>query len=172
MSEFFGKSFRKQDTYDRQVRLPAPPLLLVDRITGIDAEAGVESTGVIWTETDLTGDQWFIHDGRIRPGPLIESGQADLTLIGWMGADFKNQNDRVYRLLGCEITFHDGGLPEPGETLRFQIEITGHATLAGVRMFFFQYDCLAGLFDVLELCHPRLQKITEKPEVMVGFLGT
>ena len=144
MSEFFGKSFRKQDTYDRQVRLPAPPLLLVDRITGIDAEAGVESTGVIWTETDLTGDQWFIHDGRIRPGPLIESGQADLTLIGWMGADFKNQNDRVYRLLGCEITFHHGGLPEPGETLRFQIEITGHATLAGVRMFFFQYDCRAG----------------------------
>lgn len=144
MSALFGKGFRKQDKYERQVRLPAPPLLLVDRITGIDAEAGVESTGVIWTETDLTEGQWFIHDGRIRPGPLIESGQADLTLIGWMGADFKNKNDRVYRLLGCEITFHDGGLPEPGETLRFQIEITGHATLAGVRMFFFQYDCLAG----------------------------
>jgi acyl transferase domain-containing protein/3-hydroxymyristoyl/3-hydroxydecanoyl-(acyl carrier protein) dehydratase len=144
MSAFFGKAFRKQDKYARQVRLPAPPLLLVDRITGIDAEAGVESTGVIWTETDLTEDQWFIHDGRIRPGPLIESGQADLTLIGWMGADFRNQDDRVYRLLGCEITFHEGGLPEPGETLHFQIEITGHATLAGVRMFFFQYDCMAG----------------------------
>ncbi|HCX09471.1 MAG TPA: beta keto-acyl synthase, partial [Hyphomonas sp.] len=61
-----------------------------------------------------------------------------------MGADFKNQDDRVYRLLGCEITFHEGGLPEPGETLHFQIEITGQATLAGVRMFFFQYDCMAG----------------------------
>ncbi|WP_339678914.1 beta-ketoacyl synthase N-terminal-like domain-containing protein [uncultured Hyphomonas sp.] len=144
MSDFFGAAFKPQDQYARQVRLPAPPLLLVDRITGIDAEAGVESTGVIWTETDLKPDQWFIHDGRIRPGPLIESGQADLTLIGWMGADFKNQDDRVYRLLGCEITFHEGGLPQPGETLRFQIEITGHATLAGVRMFFFQYDCMAG----------------------------
>lgn len=144
MSNFFGAEFERQDKYARQVRLPAPPLLLVDRITGIDAEAGIESTGVIWTETDLEPDQWFIHDGRIRPGPLIESGQADLTLIGWMGADFKNQNDRVYRLLGCEITFHEGGLPEPGETLRFQIEITGHATLAGIRMFFFQYDCMVG----------------------------
>ncbi|MEM1106945.1 MAG: beta-ketoacyl synthase N-terminal-like domain-containing protein [Pseudomonadota bacterium] len=144
MSDFFGAEFRAQDRYDRQVRLPAPPLLLVDRITGIAAEAGVESTGVIWTETALDADAWYIHNGKIRPGPLIECGQADLTLIGWMGADFKNQNERVYRLLGCEITFHEGGLPAAGEQLKFQIEITGHATLAGVRMFFFQYDCRAG----------------------------
>ncbi|KCZ50503.1 hypothetical protein HY29_06995 [Hyphomonas beringensis] len=144
MSDLFGEDFRQQDRYARQVRLPAPPLLLVDRITGIDAEPGIEAKGVIWTETDLSPDQWFIHDGRIRPGPLIECGQADLTLIGWMGADFRNQDERVYRLLGCEITFHEGGLPEPGDTLRFQIEITGHAKLADVRMFFFQYDCYVG----------------------------
>ncbi|HCX09470.1 MAG TPA: hypothetical protein DHU81_03735, partial [Hyphomonas sp.] len=61
MSDFFGAAFKPQDQYARQVRLPAPPLLLVDRITGIDAEAGVESTGIIWTETDLKPDQWFIH---------------------------------------------------------------------------------------------------------------
>ena len=144
MSDFFGPDFVGQDAFDRQVRLPAPPLLLVDRITGIDAEAGVESTGVIWTETDLEADDWYVRNGRVRPGPLIECGQADLTLIGWMGADLKNRNERVYRLLGCEITFHDGGLPGPGDTLSFQIEITGHATLAGVRMFFFQYDCMVG----------------------------
>ena len=144
MSDFFGPEFIGQDQFARQVRLPAPPLLLVDRITGIDAEAGVESLGVIWTETDLTADDWHVRNGRVRPGPLIECGQADLTLIGWMGADLKNRNERVYRLLGCEITFHDGGLPGPGDTLAFQIEITGHATLAGVRMFFFQYDCTVG----------------------------
>lgn len=142
MSRFFGPAFLGQDAFDRQVRLPAPPLLLVDRITGIDAEAGVESTGSIWTETDLKAGDWHVHKGRIRPGPLIECGQADLTLIGWMGAGLKSRNERVYRLLGCEITFHDGGLPGPGDTLAFQIEITGHATLAGVRMFFFQYDCM------------------------------
>lgn len=141
MSELFGADFTAQDEYHRQVRLPSPPLLLVDRIVGIAAEAQVESTGVIWTETDLDADAWCIHNGKIRPGPLIECGQADLTLIGWMGADLKNQSERVYRLLGCEITFHEGGLPAAGERLKFQIEITGHATLAGVRMFFFQYDC-------------------------------
>ncbi len=141
MSDLFGPGFKAQDKYEHQVRLPADPLLLVDRITGIEAEAQVNGPGVIWTETDLKAQDWSIHDGRIRPGLLIESGQADLTLIAWMGADLLNQSERVYRLLGCEITFHEGGLPGPGETLKFQIEITGHATLAGVRMFFFQYDC-------------------------------
>jgi acyl transferase domain-containing protein/3-hydroxymyristoyl/3-hydroxydecanoyl-(acyl carrier protein) dehydratase len=143
MSAFFGEHFKAQDQYARQVRLPAAPLLLVDRITGIDAEAGVEGAGVVWTETDLSPDSWYMQGGRIRPGPLIECGQADLTLIGWMGADLKNQSERVYRLLGCEITFHEGGLPLAGDTLKFQIEITQHATFAGVRMFFFQYDCSA-----------------------------
>ncbi|MCB9971487.1 MAG: beta-ketoacyl synthase N-terminal-like domain-containing protein [Hyphomonas sp.] len=143
MSDFFGAEFRQQDEFVRQVRLPAPPLLLVDRITGISAPPGIDSSGVIWTETDIRKHGEFVHGGRIRPGPLIECGQADLTLIGWMGADFRNQDERVYRLLGCEITFHDGGLPEEDETLQFQIEITGHAELSGVRMFFFQYDCRA-----------------------------
>ncbi|MBA4225322.1 MAG: beta-ketoacyl synthase [Hyphomonas sp.] len=143
MSAFFGDAFTEQDQYARNVRLPAPPLLLVDRITGIDAAPLVDGKGVIWTETDLTADHWMMQNGRIRPGPLIECGQADLTLIGWMGADLRNRNDRVYRLLGCEITFHEGGLPQAGDTLKFQIEITQHATFAGVRMFFFQYDCEA-----------------------------
>ena len=144
MSEFFGTSFEPQDAFERQVRLPAPPLLLVDRITGIDAAPTEETGGVVWTETDLSNHADFVHDGRIRPGPLIECGQADLTLIGWMGADLRNQDERVYRLLGCEITFHEGGLPSSDDTLRFQIEITGHAELGGVRMFFFQYDCQTG----------------------------
>lgn len=143
MSDFFGSAFLGQDAFERQCRLPAVPLLLVDRITGIDADAGVEGAGVIWTETDIAAGEWYTHDGRVRPGPLIECGQADLTLIAWMGADLKNQSERVYRLLGCEITFHEGGLPNAGETLKFQIEITQHATFAGVRMFFFQYDCMA-----------------------------
>ncbi|MEM6651331.1 MAG: beta-ketoacyl synthase N-terminal-like domain-containing protein [Pseudomonadota bacterium] len=141
MSGLFGPDFVEQDKFDRQVRLPAPPLLLVDRVAGICAKAAIESTGVIWTETDLDTDAWYVHNGKVRPGPLIECGQADLTLIGWMGADLKNQSERVYRLLGCEIVFHEGGLPAPGARLKFQIEITGHATFAGVRMFFFQYDC-------------------------------
>ncbi|MEM5518366.1 beta-ketoacyl synthase N-terminal-like domain-containing protein [Henriciella sp. AS95] len=143
ISEVFGKPFAPQDKYRRQVRMPRPPLLLCDRITGIDAEALVQGKGTIWTETDVTEGHWAVSNGVMRPGPLIEAGQADLALISWMGADMLNCSDRVYRLLGCELTFHEGGLPRIGETLRFQISIKGHAELSGVRMFFFEYDCYA-----------------------------
>ena len=140
ISEVFGPQFAAQDKYRRQVRMPRPPLLLCDRITGIDAEALVQGKGTIWTETDVMEDHWAVSDGQLRPGPLIEAGQADLALISWMGADMLNCSDRVYRLLGCELTFHEGGLPRVGETIRFQISIKGHAELSGVRMFFFEYD--------------------------------
>ncbi|WP_300381377.1 beta-ketoacyl synthase N-terminal-like domain-containing protein [Henriciella sp.] len=143
ISEVFGEAFTAQDKYVRQVRMPRPPMLLCDRIAGIDAEALVQGKGTIWTETDVTQDLWAVSDGRLRPGPLIEAGQADLALISWMGADMLNCSDRVYRLLGCELTFHETGLPRIGETVRFQISIKGHAELSGVRMFFFEYDCYA-----------------------------
>lgn len=143
ISEVFGPLFERQDAYRRQVRLPMPPLLLCDRVCGIDAEPGVLGRGTIWTETDITWDSWYLHDGVMPAGIMIESGQADLTLISWMGADFLNQDERVYRLLGCEATFF-GSLPKPGETLHYQIQIDGHARQGGVRLFFFHYDCYVG----------------------------
>ena len=141
VSSLFGKAFQVQDAFVRQVRLPAPPLLMVDRIVGIEAEQGVEAPGTIWTETVVKSNQWYLHANAMRPGPLIEAGQADLSLISWMGADFRNRDERVYRLLGCEMTVHDERLPQVGDTLCYQIEITGHAEINGIRLFFFQYDC-------------------------------
>lgn len=144
VSDLFGPLFEAQDGYTRQVRLPAPPLLLVDLITGIDAVPGEQAKGRIWTETDIDGDAWYMHGLRMRPGPLIEAGQADLSLISYMGADLQNRDDRVYRLLGCEFTFQNGPMPQAGDTLSYQIEITRHANLGEVRLFFFQYDCQIG----------------------------
>lgn len=140
VSSVFGPLFEQQDGYMRQVRLPTPPLLLVDRITGIDAQPGVEGTGTIWTETDVRWGEWYLQDGVMAAGVMIESGQADLTLISWMGADFKNKGERVYRLLGCDLTYK-GGLPRPGDTLCYDIHIDGHARDGDVRLFFFHYDC-------------------------------
>ncbi|MFM8330731.1 MAG: hypothetical protein ACKN9T_03490, partial [Candidatus Methylumidiphilus sp.] len=59
------------------------------------------------------------------------------------GIDFLNQGERVYRLLGCDLTFC-GGLPAPGDTLRYDIHIDGHAKSGDVRLFFFHYDCHVG----------------------------
>jgi len=143
ISEIYGPMFEKQDGYARQVRMPEPPLLLADRVTGIDAKPGVHGAGIMWTETDVQHDSWYLHRGRMPAGIMIESGQADLMLISYMGADFLNKGERVYRLLGCELTY-EGDLPKPGETLSYEIHIDGHARQNDVRLFFFHYECLVG----------------------------
>jgi len=148
VSNLFGPLFRQQDGYARQVRMPEPPLLLADRVTGIDAEPGVLGAGCIWTETDIREGAWYLHHGRMLPGLFIEAGQADLLLASWMGVDFINKGERVYRLLGCDLTYH-GPLPAVGETLRYAIVIDRHARLGELGMFFFRYDCYVG--DTLRL---------------------
>lgn len=139
ISKVFGPLFARQDDFPRQVRMPTPPLLFADRVTGIDAEPGSMTTGTIWTETDIREDSWYLHDGVMPAGVMIEAGQADLLLISWLGADFLNRGERVYRLLGCELTY-SGGLPRPGDTLQYDIHVDGHATTGGTRIFFFHSD--------------------------------
>lgn len=140
ISAVLGPLFRSQDAYRRQVRMPEPPLLLAERVTGLEAEPGVLGPGTIRTETDIRWDSWYLHQGRIPPGILIESGQADLLLASWMGVDFENRSERVYRLLGCELTYH-GSLPRAGDTLAFDIHIDRHIRQGDVRLFLFHYDC-------------------------------
>jgi acyl transferase domain-containing protein/3-hydroxymyristoyl/3-hydroxydecanoyl-(acyl carrier protein) dehydratase len=144
ISDLFGPRFAAQDGRRRQTRLPEPPMLLVDRVTGIDGTAAAMGTGTIWTETDVTLNSWYLDgNGRIPAGLMVEAGQADLLLISWLGVDLHTGGDRVYRLLGCELTYH-GSPAQAGETLRYEIRIDRHAEQGGVRLFFFSYDCYAG----------------------------
>jgi acyl transferase domain-containing protein/3-hydroxymyristoyl/3-hydroxydecanoyl-(acyl carrier protein) dehydratase len=140
ISRVFGPLFEQQDGYVRQVRMPEPPLLLADRVLGIAGEPGTLGLGTIWTETDVRSDSWYLHQGRMPAGILVESGQADLLLISWLGIDFLNRGERVYRLLGCELTAH-GELPRVGDTLTYEIHVDGHANQGDIRLFFFHYDC-------------------------------
>jgi acyl transferase domain-containing protein/3-hydroxymyristoyl/3-hydroxydecanoyl-(acyl carrier protein) dehydratase len=144
ISDLFGPRFAAQDGRHRQTRLPEPPMLLVDRVTGIDGTAASMGTGTIWTETDVTLDGWYLDgSGRIPAGLMVEAGQADLLLISWLGVDLHTRSDRVYRLLGCELTYH-GSPAQAGETLRYEIRIDRHAKQGGVGLFFFSYDCYVG----------------------------
>ena len=160
VSSIFGPLFERQDGYSRQTRMPEPPFLLADRVTGIDAEPGSMGTGTIWTETDVTPDSWYLHRGHMPGGLMIEAGQADLLLISWLGVDFLNRNERVYRLLGCELTYR-GGLPRPGDTLRYDIHVDGHAQQGDVRLFFFHYDCHIGEEVRLEVRHGQAGFFTD-----------
>ena len=144
ISELFGPMFAVQDDRRRQTRMPAPPLLLADRVTGIEGAAGSMGTGTIWTETDVGLDAWYLdHTGRMPAGIMIEAGQADLLLISWLGVDLRTRGDRVYRLLGCELTYHASPV-EAGATLRYEISIDRHAEQDDIRLFFFHYDCYVG----------------------------
>lgn len=144
ISDLFGPLFRPQDDYAKQTRMPLPPMLLADRVTGIEAVAGSMGTGTIWTETDVTAESWYLDPtGRMPAGLMIEAGQADLLLISWLGVDLLNRGERVYRLLGCDLTFH-GSPAAPGETLAYRIDIDGHGEQGGIRLFFFHYDCTVG----------------------------
>jgi acyl transferase domain-containing protein/3-hydroxymyristoyl/3-hydroxydecanoyl-(acyl carrier protein) dehydratase len=140
ISSVFGDMFCEQDQFPRQVRMPEPPLLLADRVVDLTGEPNSMGLGSIVTETDVTANAWYLHQGRMPAGIAVESGQADLLLISWLGIDRLNRGERVYRLLGCELTFH-GSLPKVGETLRYEIHVDGHASHGGIRMFFFHYDC-------------------------------
>lgn len=141
VSDLFGPDFTALDERRRQTRLPRPPMLLVDRVTGVDAVPGSMSTGTIWTETDVSAGAWFLdYTGRMLAGLMVEAGQADLLLISYLGVDLLGDGERVYRLLGCELTYH-GSPPAIGETLHYEIHVDGHAEHEGVRLFFFHYDC-------------------------------
>ncbi|WP_051451993.1 type I polyketide synthase [Actinospica robiniae] len=141
VSKLFGPTFAAQDGYARQTRMPAPPMLLADRVLRIDAVPASIGAGTIQTQTDVRADSWYLDPcGRMPAGLLVEAGQADLLLISWLGADLLNRGERVYRLLGCEITYH-ASPPHPGETLTFDISIDDHAEHGGVRLFLFHYDC-------------------------------
>ncbi len=143
ISRVLGPLFEPQDTFRRQVRMPEPPLLLADRVTGISGEAGTLGKGSIWTETDVRPESWYLHQGRMPAGIMIEAGQADLLLISWLGIDFENRGERVYRLLGCELTYR-GALPEIGDTLSYDIHLDSYTQQGRVRLFFFHYDCWVG----------------------------
>lgn len=140
ISEIYGDVFIPQDQYEVQTRMPEPPLLLADRVVDIDAVAGSMKLGTIWTETDVKDDSWYLHMGRMPAGIMIESGQADLMLISYLGIDLLCKGERAYRLLGCELTYHDD-LPEVGDTLCYDIHVDGHAKHGDIRLFFFHYDC-------------------------------
>jgi 3-hydroxymyristoyl/3-hydroxydecanoyl-(acyl carrier protein) dehydratase len=139
ISQIFGKQFEGQDEFHRQVRMPEPPLLLADRVMSIHGEPRSMGKGSIITETDVGSQTFYLHDNRMPGGILIESGQADLMAISWLGVDFLNRGERVYRLLGCDLTYH-GSLPRKGETVRYDIHVDGHANQGAVRLFFFHYD--------------------------------
>ena len=150
IAEIFGNEYALIDTYSRRVRLPMPPYLLVSRITKLDAKMGEFKPSHMTTEYDIPLNAWYSVDGQIPWAIAVESGQCDLMLISYLGIDFENKGNLVYRLLDCTLTFLDD-LPKEGETLRYDISINSYARSGDNLLFFFSYNCFVGDRMVLKM---------------------
>lgn len=150
VANVFGERFAEVDTYARRVRLPAPPYLFVSRVVELDAEPGRFEPSSVSTEYDVPHGAWYLTDGQVPPAVAIEAGQSDLLLISYLGVDFRNRGERLYRLLDSTLTFH-GDLPTEGQTLRYDISIDNFLSNADALLFFFSYRCYAEGELILEL---------------------
>jgi 3-hydroxyacyl-[acyl-carrier protein] dehydratase/trans-2-decenoyl-[acyl-carrier protein] isomerase len=72
-------------------QLPAPPMLMMDRITEISGDGGLHGKGHVVAEFDITPDLWFFDchfpGNPIMPGCLGLDGLWQLTgfNLGWRG---------------------------------------------------------------------------------------
>jgi len=137
ISDVFGPEFDVVDGFRYRTRYPSPPYLLVDRIMEIDGKLHEFKPSTVVTEFDVSPNDWFLVDGRVPISVCIESGQADLFLICYVGIDHKVQGDRVYRLLGADFTFFDD-YPQAPCTLRYEIKINSYVNHEGTWLFFFE----------------------------------
>lgn len=146
----FGNDYAIIDQYPRRVRLPSPPYLLVSRVTRVEGEKNAYRPSSMTTEYDIPYNAWYSVDGQVPWAVSVESGQCDLLLISYLGIDFQNKGERVYRLLDCTLTFLDV-LPREGETLRYDISINSYAQNGDTLLFFFSYECFIGERMVLKM---------------------
>ncbi|MBD1896953.1 PfaB family protein [Coleofasciculus sp. FACHB-129] len=150
ISRVFGKDYEIIDSYSRRVRLPVPPYLLVSRVTKLDGEINSFKPSSITTEYDIPQNAWYAVDGQAPWAISVESGQCDLLLISYLGIDFENKGDLVYRLLDCTLTFLDD-LPKEGQTLRYDIRINSFVRSGDNLLFFFSYECFVGDKMILKM---------------------
>lgn len=139
VAKVLGPDFAPVDGYPVRVRLPAEPLMLVDRILSIDGRRGELGAGRIVTEHDVLPDAWYLDGDRCPACITIEAGQADLFLCAYLGIDLAVQGRRAYRLLDATVTCHRG-LPRPGEVVRYDIRIDRFVRQGDVYLFFFEFD--------------------------------
>ncbi len=143
IGKMLGPMFDIVDTYKVRVRLPDEPLMLVDRIMSVTGEKGSLKSGKVVTEHDVFPGAWYLDGNRCPVCISIEAGQADLFLCSYLGIDLAVKGKRSYRLLDAVAKFH-GGLPKPGDVIRYEIEIDRFINQGETYLFFFHFNGFIG----------------------------
>ncbi|MFN4175427.1 3-hydroxyacyl-[acyl-carrier-protein] dehydratase FabA [Phenylobacterium sp.] len=82
---------------DGNAQLPAPPMLMFDRITNITADGGAHGKGHVEAELDIRDDLWFFAchfiGDPVMPGCLGLDAMWQLVgfFLGWSGAPGKGR---------------------------------------------------------------------------------
>lgn len=91
-------------------RLPAPPMLMFDRITRIDEDGGEYGKGQVVAELDVNPDLWFFKCHFI----------GDPVMPGCLGLD------ALWQMVGFFLSW--SGSPGKGRALGGKIKFTGQVT--------------------------------------------
>ena len=143
VAKVLGPEFSVVDTHNVRVRLPDEPLMLVDRILSVQGEKLSMGAGRVVTEHDVLADAWYLDGGRVPVCISVEAGQADLFLCSYLGIDHAVKGKRSYRLLDAKVKFHRG-LPQPGDVIRYEIEIDHFSRQGETYLFFFSFEGYIG----------------------------
>ena len=143
-------------------KLPAPPMLMFDRITEISETGGANGKGVIRAELDITPDLWFFGchfiGDPVMPGCLGVDAMWQLTgfYLPWLGEPGRG------RALGVgEVKFTGQVLPS-AKIVQYEIDIrrvlrgklrlviADGRTLVDGREIYVAKDLRVGLFQSTE----------------------
>ena len=104
-------------------RLPAPPMLMFDRITCIDEKGGSHGKGLLVAELDIRPDLWFFgchfEGDPVMPGclGLDAMGQLAGFYLPWLGEPGRG------RALGVGNVKFSGQVLPTAKVVRYEIDV-------------------------------------------------
>ncbi|MGA6924758.1 MAG: beta-ketoacyl synthase N-terminal-like domain-containing protein [Desulfosarcina sp.] len=147
-SEAFGAPYRIFDQERRIARLPGPPYLFMDRVTGVEPAAWVlEDGGWVTAQYDMVPDGWYFTADRSGVLPFCVLLEIALQPCGWLaafaGSALRSRRDLKFRNLGGSAVLHRQVRRTTG-TLTMRCRIAKVSEAADMIIEHFDFEVLAG----------------------------